>query len=48
MFAGLIVVTLQTFLNRTVTGRAMQAVAQNRTPPRCSASTSGAWFSTRS
>ena len=27
--AGLIVVGLQTFLNRTVTGRAMQAVAQN-------------------
>ncbi len=28
-FAGLIVVSLQMFLNRTVTGRAMQAVAQN-------------------
>ena len=27
--AGLIVIGLQTFLNRTVTGRAMQAVAQN-------------------
>jgi branched-chain amino acid transport system permease protein len=27
--AGLIVLALQTFLNRTVTGRAMQAVAQN-------------------
>lgn len=29
VLAGLIVVALQTFLNRTVTGRAMQAVAQN-------------------
>jgi branched-chain amino acid transport system permease protein len=29
VFAGLIVVALQAFLNRTVTGRAMQAVAQN-------------------
>ncbi len=29
LFAGLIVVGLQAFLNRTVTGRAMQAVAQN-------------------
>ena len=29
LLAGLIVVGLQTFLNRTVTGRAMQAVAQN-------------------
>jgi branched-chain amino acid transport system permease protein len=29
VLAGLIVVSLQTFLNRTVTGRAMQAVAQN-------------------
>jgi branched-chain amino acid transport system permease protein len=28
-FAGLIVISLQMFLNRTVTGRAMQAVAQN-------------------
>jgi branched-chain amino acid transport system permease protein len=29
LLAGLIVIGLQTFLNRTVTGRAMQAVAQN-------------------
>jgi branched-chain amino acid transport system permease protein len=29
VLAGLIVIGLQTFLNRTVTGRAMQAVAQN-------------------
>jgi branched-chain amino acid transport system permease protein len=29
VFAGVIVVGLQAFLNRTVTGRAMQAVAQN-------------------
>jgi len=29
LLAGIIVVALQTFLNRTVTGRAMQAVAQN-------------------
>jgi branched-chain amino acid transport system permease protein len=29
LLAGLIVVGLQAFLNRTVTGRAMQAVAQN-------------------
>jgi branched-chain amino acid transport system permease protein len=29
VFAGLIVFALQAFLNRTVTGRAMQAVAQN-------------------
>ncbi|TMG97781.1 MAG: branched-chain amino acid ABC transporter permease, partial [Betaproteobacteria bacterium] len=29
VLAGLIVISLQTFLNRTVTGRAMQAVAQN-------------------
>jgi branched-chain amino acid transport system permease protein len=29
VLAGLLVVALQTFLNRTVTGRAMQAVAQN-------------------
>ncbi len=29
LLAGLIVVALQTFLNRTTTGRAMQAVAQN-------------------
>ncbi|MEO9136269.1 MAG: branched-chain amino acid ABC transporter permease [Casimicrobiaceae bacterium] len=29
MLAGLIVIALQTFLDRTVTGRAMQAVAQN-------------------
>ena len=29
LVAGLIVVALQAFLNRTVTGRAMQAVAQN-------------------
>lgn len=29
VFAGLMVVGLQTFLNKTVTGRAMQAVAQN-------------------
>ena len=29
VFAGLMVVGLQTFLNRTITGRAMQAVAQN-------------------
>jgi branched-chain amino acid transport system permease protein len=29
LLAGVIVIALQTFLNRTVTGRAMQAVAQN-------------------
>jgi branched-chain amino acid transport system permease protein len=29
LLAGMIVIGLQTFLNRTVTGRAMQAVAQN-------------------
>jgi branched-chain amino acid transport system permease protein len=29
VLAGVIVVALQTFLNRTLTGRAMQAVAQN-------------------
>ena len=29
LLAGVIVVALQTFLNRTLTGRAMQAVAQN-------------------
>ena len=29
LFAGLMVLGLQTFLNRTITGQAMQAVAQN-------------------
>ena len=33
LLAGIIVIGLQAFLNRTVTGRAMQAVAQNTDAP---------------
>jgi branched-chain amino acid transport system permease protein len=43
VIAGLIVYGLQMFLNKTVTGRAMQACAQNTDARRCSASTCAAW-----
>jgi branched-chain amino acid transport system permease protein len=43
--AGAIVVGLQAFLNKTVTGRAMQAVAQTPRRRRCSASTCSGWCS---
>ncbi len=46
VLAGVIVVSLQMFLNRTVTGRAMQAVAQNTDAAKVLGIMSRAWCST--
>jgi len=48
LLAGLIVIGLQMFLNRTVTGRAMQAVAQNTDAAKVLGINVSAWCSTPS